>query len=59
MKKARKKNEKDDLFFNEIFSNPIHGEYNKEKQLEIIVHNNIILYDYISSLWENFKNYFR
>ena len=36
MKKARKKNEKDDLFFNEIFSNPIHGEYNKEKQLEII-----------------------
>lgn len=42
----------------ELFSNPIHGIYGKEKQIEIIIRNNIIIYDYFNNIWNIFRNYF-
>tara|TARA_B100001989_G_C24184688_1_gene290632 strand:+ start:54 stop:248 length:195 start_codon:yes stop_codon:yes gene_type:complete len=45
-------------YFNELFSNPIHGLYGEDEQFRLIIRNNIILYDYIDNLWNRFRNYF-
>ena len=42
----------------ELFSNPVHGIYGKEKQIEIVIRNNIIIYDYFNNIWNIFRNYF-
>ena len=41
-----------------LFSNPVHGIYGKEKQIEIVIRNNIIIYDYFNNIWNIFRNYF-
>ena len=45
-------------FLDDAFTNPIHGKYGDEKQLELVTKNNIIILDYITNMWNNFKNYF-
>lgn len=45
-------------FIHELFSNPIHGIYGEDEQLRLIIHNNIILYDYFDNLWNRFRDYF-
>ena len=45
-------------FLNEAFINPIHGKHGKEKQMEQIIHNNVIIYNYINAIWNNFISYF-
>ena len=45
--------------FNDLFSNPIHGLYGKEHQINIIINNNIIIYDYFDSLFNRIFNYFK
>ena len=51
-------NNNSDMISKELFSNPIHGIYGKEKQIEIVIRNNIIIYDYFNNLWYIFKNFF-
>ena len=45
-------------FLDDAFTNPIHGKYGEEKQLDLVIRNNIIIIDYINNIWNNFKNYF-
>lgn len=46
-------------FYNDLFSNPVHGQHGKDHQMNIVIQNNIILYDYFFNIWSNFKNYFK
>ena len=51
-------NKNNNKLFNEFFANPIHGIHGREKQIEEIILNNIILYDYFNNIWENFRSFF-
>ena len=57
------KNKKNFLnnFFEEldIVSNPIHGKYGQEKQIEQVIYNNYIISNYIDEKWNSFLTFFR
>lgn len=57
------KNKKNVLnnFFEEldIVSNPIHGKYGQEKQIEQVIYNNYIISNYIDEKWNSFLTFFR
>ena len=57
------KNKKNVLnnFFEEldIVSNPIHGKYGHEKQIEQVIYNNYIISNYIDEKWNSFLTFFR
>lgn len=40
-----------------LLSNPVHGDHGKDRQMEIIVNNNIIIYEYFMEIWNSFVNY--
>jgi len=44
---------------NDLFSNPIHGLHGKEHQINTIINNNIIIYDYFDSLFNSIFSFFK
>jgi hypothetical protein len=43
----------------DIVSNPIHGKYGQEKQIDQVIYNNYIINNYIDEKWNSFLTFFQ